>query len=61
MIKIPEVGFMREKQVLQVFPVSRSTWWNGIKEGKFPEPIKLSPKVTAWKVEDIKKLIESYK
>ena len=58
---IPEVGFMREKQILKVFPVSHSTWWIGVKSGKYPQPLKLSPKVTVWKAEDIRSLIESFK
>lgn len=58
--KLPETGFIRLPDVLKVFPVSRSTWWAGIKDGKFPKGIKLSQRVTAWKVEEIKGLIQSY-
>jgi predicted DNA-binding transcriptional regulator AlpA len=46
-------------EVLYVFPVSRSTWWAGINAGRFPKGIKLGPRITAWKVEDIRTLIES--
>jgi len=38
-------------------PVSRSTWWAGVKSGRFPQPIKLGPRTTAWRVEDIYALI----
>jgi predicted DNA-binding transcriptional regulator AlpA len=55
---LPEVGFVRLPQVLAVFPVSRSAWWLGVKTGKYPAAIKLGPKTTAWKVEDIRALIE---
>ena len=57
--KIPNEGYMRLPAVLSVFPVSRSTWWAGISAGRFPKGIKLGPRITAWKVEDIRKLIES--
>ena len=39
-------------------PVSRSTWWQGVKTGRYPKPVKLGPRITAWRVEDIRVLIE---
>ena len=54
-----ETGFLRLPQVLKVFPVSKSTWWAGVKEGRYPQPVKLGPKMTAWRVEDIRALIAS--
>ena len=56
---IPETGFVRLPEVLKVFPVSKSTWWAGVKEDRFPQPVKLGPKITAWRVEDIRALIAS--
>lgn len=55
---IPETGFVRLPQVLSVFPVSRSSWWAGVKTGKYPSPVKLGPNTTAWKAEDIRALLE---
>lgn len=57
---LPEVGFIRIKEILKIFPIGKSTWWDGVKEGRFPKPIKLGLRTTAWKVEDIKFLIASY-
>ncbi len=56
---LPETGFIRLPAVLKVFPVSKSTWWAGIKDGRFPKPVKLGQKITAWRVQDIRALIES--
>lgn len=56
--KIPEVGFVRLRTILTVIPVARSTWWAWVAAGKAPTPVKLSPNVTAWRVEDIRDLIE---
>lgn len=42
-----------------VLPFSRSKWWVGVKTGKYPQPVKLGPNVTAWRVEDIRNLIDS--
>ena len=39
-------------------PVSRSTWWAGVKDGRFPKPLKLGPRTTVWRIEDIRALIE---
>ena len=54
-------GFLRLGSVLAPLgpiPVSKSTWWAGVKSGRFPKPVKLGPRITAWRVEDIRALIE---
>ena len=56
---IPKTGFLRLPQVLALIPISKSAWWAGCKTGRFPKPIKLGPRTTVWKVEDITALIES--
>jgi len=56
---LPETGFVRLPEVLKVYPVSKSTWWAGVKEQRYPQPVKLGPKITAWRVEDIRALISS--
>ena len=58
MYNLPQVGFVRMKDVLVVFPVSSSNCWAGVKSGRYPQPVKLSARTTAWKVEDIRNLIE---
>lgn len=55
--QLPAEGFVRLPVVLAHFPVKKSTWWNGVKDGRFPQPVKLGPRMTAWKVEDIRALI----
>ena len=55
---LPETGFVRLTTILKVIPVGRSTWWGGVKSGRFPQPIKLSPGVTVWRAEAIHALIE---
>jgi len=54
---IPESGFVRLPQILSVYPVSRSTWWAGVKSKRYPQPVKLGPNTTAWRAEDIRALI----
>jgi len=56
---LPETGLVRLHQILEVIPVSKSTWWNGVKSGRYPKPVyHLGPRITAWKVENIRALIE---
>jgi prophage regulatory protein len=57
-ISLPEIGFARLPQILAVVPVSKSTWWSGVKDGRYPAAVKLGPRTTAWRVEDIRNLIK---
>jgi prophage regulatory protein len=55
---IPQMGLLRIKQILDIIHVSRSGWWEGVRKGRYPPPIKLSPRVTVWKLSDIRELCE---
>jgi prophage regulatory protein len=70
MYKLPETGFLRITQIIgnpkaeppipAVIPVSKSTWWEGVKSGRYPKPVKsLGLRITAWRVEDIRALIDA--
>lgn len=56
--KTPQQGFLRLPQVLALIPVSKSTWWDGCKSGRYPQPVKIGPNSTAWKAEDITELMQ---
>jgi predicted DNA-binding transcriptional regulator AlpA len=51
-------AFLRLPQVLTRIPISRSRWWAGIQEGKYPRGVKLSARTTAWRLSDIDDLVE---
>jgi predicted DNA-binding transcriptional regulator AlpA len=58
--EFPQTGFLRLASILAPngpIPVSKSTWWAGVKTGRFPQPVKLGPRTTVWRVEDIRALI----
>lgn len=58
---LPREGFVRLSQILgpgNPLPISKSTWWEGVKKGRFPKPVKLGPNVTAWRAQDIRKLLD---
>jgi hypothetical protein len=67
MNNLPETGFLRAKQIHGdkkaeppipgILPISATSWWVGVREGRFPKPIKLGPRTTVWRVEDIRALI----
>ena len=67
MNQLPATGFLRLSQIIgdpkaeppipPIIPVKKTCWWDGVKSGRFPQPVKLGPRVTAWRVEDIRNLI----
>jgi predicted DNA-binding transcriptional regulator AlpA len=56
---LPATGFVRLPTVLAYIPVARSTWWSWVASGRAPAPVKLGPRVTVWRAEDIRRLIET--
>lgn len=56
-LALPATGFLRLRQILVVIPISRSAWWKGVRAGHYPSAVKLSARVTAWRVEDVRRLI----
>lgn len=69
MHQLPSTGYLRLPQIIgdknacppipPIIPVSKSTWWAGVKDCRYPQPVKsLGKRITAWRVEDIRVLIE---
>jgi predicted DNA-binding transcriptional regulator AlpA len=60
-MSFPHTGLVRLAAILAPhgpIPVSKTTWWEGVRSGRFPKPIKLGPRVTVWRAEDIRALFE---
>lgn len=65
---LPETGFLRLSHILgdpktdpptpAILPISRASWWAGIKAGRYPKGVKLGQRSIAWRVEDIRALID---
>lgn len=52
---IPATGFIRQSQLLgPMLPIGATTLWRWVRQGKFPKPVKLSERVTAWRAEDVR-------
>ncbi|MEF3695549.1 helix-turn-helix transcriptional regulator [Desulfolutivibrio sp.] len=58
-LRLPQIIGDRKRGLAGPIPVSRSTWWQGVKDGRFPAPVKIGPRTTAWRAEDIQELINS--
>lgn len=69
MLQLPYTGYLRLPQIIgdakrgipAIFPVSKSAWWAGVRDGRYPASVKLGPRTTAWRVEDIRTLIKGAK
>lgn len=58
--ELPITGFVRLQSIIKPhgpIPVGKSTWWAGVKDGRFPKPVKLGPRITVWRAEDIRALV----
>jgi len=55
---LPDIGYVRIDDVLTFIPVSRTTWYAGVKSGLYPKPVQVSKGITAWDVDDIRECIE---
>lgn len=56
---LPETGFIRQSTLIPLLGFSATTLWRRVKQGTFPQPIKLSVNVTAWRVEEVREWISS--
>lgn len=70
MYALPETGFLKLTQIIgnpkavppipAIIPVSKSTWWQGCKDGRFPKPVKLgNGRGAFWRTADIRSLVAS--
>ena len=69
-VYLPDTGYLRLDDIVgnpkanppipAIIPISRSTWWAGVRTGRYPQPTRsLGTRITAWRCEDIRALIEA--
>jgi len=51
---------LRLPQVLKIVPVSRSTWYLGVKKGVYPAPVKIGRRASAWRRHDVAALTAKF-
>jgi len=67
--QLPETGYLRLRHIIgdphasppipAIIPVSKSTWWAGVRAGRYPQPVRtLGARITAWKISDIRAYIQ---
>lgn len=59
LLRVAHIIGDKKKGIPAILPISRSAWQAGVKSGKYPQPVRLGPKTTAWRAADIRKLLES--
>lgn len=58
---LPATGYVRQSQLIPApVPFSSATLWRKCKSGEFPKPVKLSERVTAWRVEDVRQWLAAH-
>jgi predicted DNA-binding transcriptional regulator AlpA len=58
--ELPATGYVRQSQLIPApVPFSSATLWRRVKAGTFPKPVKLSERVTAWRVEDVRQWLDA--
>ena len=53
----PQSRLIKLTEVLNRLPVSRSAFYQGIKDGRYPPPVKIGERSSAWLESDIDALI----
>jgi predicted DNA-binding transcriptional regulator AlpA len=52
--QMPRTGYIRQAGLLEVLPISPATLWRWVNKDAFPRPVKLSPRVTAWRFNEVR-------
>jgi len=53
-------GLLRLPEVLKIIPVSRSTWYLGVKNRDYPAPVKIGRRAVAWHPHEIQALVSRF-
>lgn len=54
LLRLKQIIGPEEKRI----PISKSSWWQGVRDGRFPQPVRLSPRCTCWYEDEVDALIE---
>lgn len=62
---LPTTGLLRLSQIIGdkgsatpgLIPVGKTTWWAGVKAGRYPQPLKIGQRAVAWRAEDIAAIV----
>ena len=54
---LPDDSLIPQTDVLTIVRISRTSWWRGVKDGRYPQPIKLGPRMNRWRIGTIRELV----
>ena len=57
--EVPADHLIRSARLAPSLGIGRTTLWRWVKEGVFPAPVRLSGRVTAWRVGDVREWLQS--
>jgi len=57
-LRLPQIIGDKKAGTIPIIPVGKTTWWAGVKSGRYPQPVKLSERCTAWRTRDILELAD---
>ena len=64
LIELPPRGLLRTWHIIGthdtpgLIPVCKSTWWEGVRSGRFPQPVRIGRRAVAWRASDIYTLLD---
>ena len=54
---LPDDSLISQNDVLTIIRISRTSWWRGVKDGRYPKPVKLGPRMNRWRIGNIRDLV----
>lgn len=57
LLRLTQIIGDKQKGIEPLIPIGKSSWWAGVKTGRFPQPVKLGSRLTCWRKSDIDALI----
>ena len=61
LIRLPEIIGNKKTGEKGLLSIGATSWWLGVRSGRFPQPIKLGPRTTAWRESDVLALMHQDK
>jgi len=57
-LRINQIIGDKDRGITPIIPISKSSWWDGVKTGKYPKPVKLGPRTTVWRLSEVQAVVE---
>ncbi|WP_082139960.1 helix-turn-helix transcriptional regulator [Desulfovibrio sp. TomC] len=61
LLRLPQVVGDQKRGIAPLVPVCKSTWWQWVREGKAPKPVRIGPRCVAWRASEIRVFLDGLK